>query len=88
MQHRASNSGVIMVAGRKLALGRAHAHTAVTVHVAEHTMTVEHADGAHRTFRRTGTQPVRSWKGQRPRASTTGQRPTASTTGQRPTAGT
>jgi hypothetical protein len=68
-----------MVAGQKLALGRAHAHTVVTVHVAEHTMTVEHADGTHRTFRRTSTQPVRSWKGQRPRASTTGQRPTAGT---------
>jgi hypothetical protein len=80
VQRRASNSGVIMVAGQKLALGRAHAHTEVTVHVAEHTMTVDHADGARRTFRRTTTQPVRSWKAQRPRtsASTHPKRPTAS----------
>jgi hypothetical protein len=77
VQRRASNSGVIMVAGQKLALGRAHAHTVVTVHVAEHTMTVEDADGARRTFRRTGTQPVRSWKAQRPRVSTNPERPTA-----------
>jgi hypothetical protein len=77
VQRRASNSGVIMVAGQKLALGRAHAHTVVTVHVAEHTMTVDHADGARRTFRRTGNQPVRSWKAQRPRVSTTPKRPTA-----------
>jgi hypothetical protein len=67
VQRRASNSGVIMVAGQKLALGRTHAHTVVTVHVAEHTMTVDHADGARRTFRRTTNQPVRSWKAQRPR---------------------
>src|SRR5947209_8987901 len=36
-QRRASNTGVIMVAGQKLALGRDHAHTVVTVHAAEHT---------------------------------------------------
>jgi len=78
VQRRASNSGVIMVAGQKLAPGRAHAHTVITVHVAEHTMTVDHADGARRTFRRTGNQPVRSWKAQRPRASTSTERPTAS----------
>jgi transposase InsO family protein len=65
-QRRASNTGVIMVAGQKLALGRDHAHTVVTVHVAEHTITVELDDGTRRTFRRTTTQPVRSHKAQRP----------------------
>ncbi len=65
-QRRASNTGVIMVAGQKLALGRHHAHTVVTVHVAEHTITVELDDGTRRTFRRTTTQPVRSHKAQRP----------------------
>jgi transposase InsO family protein len=65
-QRRASNSGVIMVAGQKLALGRDHAHTMLTVHVAEHTITVDLDDGGQRTFRRTTTQPVRSHKAQRP----------------------
>ncbi|MFY9808701.1 MAG: IS481 family transposase [Pseudonocardiaceae bacterium] len=65
-QRRASNTGVIMVAGQKLALGRDHAHTVVTVHVAEHTITVELDDGPRRTFRRTTTQPVRNHKAQRP----------------------
>ncbi len=65
-QRRASNTGVITVAGQKLALGRDHAHTVVTVHVAEHTITVDLDDGTRRTFRRTTTQPVRSHKAQRP----------------------
>jgi hypothetical protein len=38
----------------------------VTVYVAEHTITVDHQDGAQRTFRRPTTQPVRSYKAQRP----------------------
>ena len=67
VQRRASNTGVIMVTGQKLALGRSHAHTVVTVHVAEHTITIDHHDGGQRTFRRTTTQPVRSWKAQHPR---------------------
>lgn len=67
VQRRASNSGVIMVVGQKLALGRAHAHTVVTAHVAEHTITVDFIDGGRRTFRRTTDQPVRSWKAQKPR---------------------
>jgi transposase InsO family protein len=67
VQRRASNSGVVMVVGQKLALGRAHAHTVVTAHVAEHTITVDFVDGGRRTFRRTTDQPVRSWKAQKPR---------------------
>jgi transposase InsO family protein len=66
VQRRASNSGVIMVVGQKLALGRAHAYREVTVHVAEHTITIELDDGGHRTFRRTTTDPVRNHKAQKP----------------------
>lgn len=39
VQRRPSATGVIVVAGQKLALGRTHAHTIVTVHAAEHTIT-------------------------------------------------
>jgi hypothetical protein len=70
-------NGVIMVARQVVALGRVHAHTEVAVHVAEHTLTVEHADGAQRTFRRTTDFPVRSWKAQHPRAAPN-RRPPAS----------
>ena len=66
VQRRASNSGVIMVVGQKIALGRTHAHQQLTVHVAEHTITVELDDGGHRTFRRTTTHPVRNHKAQKP----------------------
>jgi transposase InsO family protein len=66
VQRRASNSGVIMVAGQKVALGRIHAHTVVTVYVAETTLTIE-AGGDTRTVARTTTQPVRNIKSHRPR---------------------
>ncbi|MGH3515679.1 MAG: hypothetical protein ACRDRB_25950 [Pseudonocardiaceae bacterium] len=56
-----------MITGQKLALGRTHAHTIVTVCVAEHTITVDLGDGAQRTFRRTTTHPVRSYKAKHPR---------------------
>ena len=59
-----------MVAGQNVALGRIHAHTVVTVHVAEHTITVD-LDGSKRTYQRTTTQPVRSWKAQKPRVAST-----------------
>ena len=70
---------VIMVAGQKLALGRNHAHTVVTVHVAKHTTTVEFPDGAQRTFTRTSTKPVRSYKAQHPRTPHTDDQPAART---------
>ena len=66
VQRRASNTGIIMVAGQKVALGRIHAHTVVTVYVAESTLTIE-AGGDTRTIGRTTTQPVRSIKAHRPR---------------------
>ena len=66
VQRRASNNGIIMVVGQKIALGRTHAHQELTVHVAEYTITVELDDGGHRTFRRTTTHPVRNHKAQKP----------------------
>ena len=70
VQRRASNTGVIMVVGQKIALGRIHQHQTVTVLVSETTLTVEFGDGDTRVVRRTTTQPVRSIKGQRPRTAT------------------
>ena len=70
VQRRASNTGVIMVVGQKIALGRIHQHQTVTVLVSETTLTVEFTDGDTRVVRRTTTQPVRSIKGQRPRTAT------------------
>jgi transposase InsO family protein len=67
VQRRASNSGVIMVVGQKVALGRAHAHTVVTVYVADTTLTIETGDGDIRTVARTTTQPVRNIRPMRPR---------------------
>ena len=67
IQRRASNTGVIMVAGQKIALGRIHAGRTVTVHVAEDTMTIDLGGDDTRTIRRTTTQPVRSLKAHRPR---------------------
>ena len=67
MQRRASTTGVILVAGQKVALGRVHTHQTVTVLVAETTPAIELDDHEVRVVRRTTTQPVRSIKGQRPR---------------------
>jgi hypothetical protein len=61
-QRRASNTGVIMVSGQKIALGRIHAGQVVTVHVAAETITIDLDDQDSRTVRRTTTQPVRSIK--------------------------
>jgi transposase InsO family protein len=66
VQRRASNSGVIMVAGQKVALGRLHARATVTVHVAETTLTIE-AGHDIRTVARTTTQTVRNIRPKRPR---------------------
>jgi hypothetical protein len=55
-----------MVAGQKVALGRIHAHTTVTVYVAETTLTIEAGDDIL-TVARTTTQAVRNIKPSRPR---------------------
>jgi transposase InsO family protein len=66
-QRVASNTGVIMVAGQKIALGRIHARRIVTVHVAAGTITIDLGGDDTRVVRRTTTQPVRSIKAQQPR---------------------
>ncbi len=65
VQRRASNTGVIMVVGQKIALGRIHAGKVVTVHVADDTMTIDLGGDDTRTVRRTTTQAVRSIKAHR-----------------------
>ena len=65
-QRVASNAGVIMVAGQKIALGRIHARRIVTVHVAAEVITIDLGEDT-RSVRRTTTQPVRSIKAQQPR---------------------
>jgi transposase InsO family protein len=66
IERRASNSGGIMVAGQKIALGRTHAGKTVAVTVSDTELAVE-CDDDVRTFRRTTTTPVRSFKAHRPR---------------------
>jgi transposase InsO family protein len=67
VQRRASNSGVIMVAGQKVALGREHSHQTVTVLVSDTTLAIELSEADTRIVRRTTDAAVRSIKGQRPR---------------------
>ena len=69
VQRRASNTGLIMVAGQKVAIGRQFNHQTVTVHVSDTTLAIELPDGDTRVARRTTDQAVRSIKGQRPRTS-------------------
>ena len=71
IQRRASNTGLIMVAGQKIALGREHQHTTVTVLVSETTLAIELPDADELIVRRTTDQPIRSIKGQRPRTANT-----------------
>lgn len=66
VQRRASSSGIVMVVGQKIALGRVHARQTVTIAVSESTLAIELDDGETRVIRRTTTQPVRSVKVQRP----------------------
>ena len=67
VQRVASSTGVIMVAGQKIALGRIHARQIITVHVAAEVMTIDLGGDDTRTVRRTTTQPVRSIKAQQHR---------------------
>jgi hypothetical protein len=71
VQRRASATGVIMVAGQKIALGRVHAGQTVTVLASDTTLTIDLGDGETQVIPRTTTQPVRSIKGQRPRTADT-----------------
>jgi len=65
VQRRASNTGLIMVAGQKVALGRIHRHQTLSVLVSETALAIEFPHGD--TDRPSHRQPVRSIKGQRPR---------------------
>jgi hypothetical protein len=55
VQRRASATGVILVAGQKVALGRIHQHQTVTVLVSETTLAIELADGDTKIISRTTT---------------------------------
>ncbi len=55
VQRWASNTGIVMGVGQKIALGRIHAHQTVTIHVAEDTLTIDLPDGGTSTVRRTTT---------------------------------
>jgi len=67
VQRRASNSGIVMVCGQKIALGRLHRWQTVTIAVSETTLTVELPDQDPKVFRRTTTMAVRNIKAARPR---------------------
>ncbi|MEV6518543.1 IS481 family transposase [Micromonospora chalcea] len=66
VQRRASNSGVVMVVGQKIALGRVHAHKTLTIDVTDTELAI-HCDDGTRTIRRTTDQPVTRIKAHRPR---------------------
>jgi len=74
VQRLASNSGVVMVAGQKVSLGRANAGLTVDVDVTDTDTDTDtelhvHSDGTTHTFRRTTTLAVHSIKSHRPRKS-------------------
>ena len=75
VQRRASDTGVIVVCGQKVALGRIHQHQTVVVHVSDTTLAIELDDGETRVVRRTTTLPVRNIKADRPRPDTQLSRP-------------
>nr|WP_239136199.1 IS481 family transposase [Dactylosporangium siamense] len=66
VQRRASNSGVVMVAGQKVALVRIHAGETITIDVSGTELAI-HCDDGTRTIRRTTDQPVTRIKAHRPR---------------------
>ena len=61
-----SATGVIVVCGQKIALGRAHAGQTVTVHVSDTTLAIGF-DDAGPAVTRTTTKPVRNIKAQQHR---------------------
>ena len=66
VQRRASATGVIVVRGQKIALGRTHAGQTLTVAVSDTTLAIELDDDETRVVRRTTTKPVRNIKADRP----------------------
>ena len=67
IQRRASDTGVIVVAGQKVALGRTHRGQEVEIFVSETTLAIHLPGQDVRTIRRTTTQPIRKIKADRPR---------------------
>src|SRR5829696_3183225 len=70
VQRRASNSGIVMVCGQKIALGRLHRWQTVTIAVSETTLAIELPDHEPKIVRRTITTAVRNIKAARPRPGT------------------
>jgi transposase InsO family protein len=66
VQRRASATGVIVVCGQKIALGRAHAGQTVAIAVSDTTLAIELDDAETRVVRRTTTTPVRNIKADQP----------------------
>ena len=66
VQRRASATGVIVVCGQKIALGRVHAGQTLAVAVSDTTLAIEFDDAETRVVRRTTTTPVRNIKADRP----------------------
>jgi hypothetical protein len=66
VQRRASATGVIVVCGQKIALGRTHAGQTLTIAVSDTTLAIELDDHETRVVRRTTTTPVRNIKADRP----------------------
>jgi hypothetical protein len=67
IQRRASDTGVIVIAGQKVSLGRTHRGQEVEVLVSETTLSIHLAGHDVRTIRRTTTRPIRNIKADRPR---------------------
>lgn len=67
VQRRASATGVIVVAGQKVPLGRINAGATVTVHASQTTLAIGLPDGDTTMVPRTNDRAIRSLKGQRPR---------------------
>jgi hypothetical protein len=63
VQRRASATGVIVVCGQKIALGRAHAGQTLSIAVSGTTLAIELDDAKTRVVRRTTTTPARNIKG-------------------------
>jgi hypothetical protein len=60
VQRHASDTGVIIVAGQKVALGWLHKHQTVTVIISETILAIQFTDSDARAIRRPARQPVRS----------------------------
>jgi transposase InsO family protein len=67
IQRRASDTGVIVVAGQKVSLGRTHRGQEVEILVSETTLAIHLAGQDVRVIQRTTTQPIRNIKADRPR---------------------